>query len=383
MSTNIPVARPDLGDEEWKAVREVIQSGWVTQGPRVAAFESALAQACGAEHAVAVSSCTTALHLALVCAGVGPGDEVIVPSMSFIATANAVVHAGAVPVFAEVDPVTFNLDAADVERRIGDRTAAILLVHQLGLPADIRTFQELADSHSLRLIEDAACAIGSAYEGSPIGSHGEFVCFSFHPRKLVTTGDGGAILTPSKEHADLLRRLRQHGMSVSDTARHRSRTVVREAYLEVGYNYRLTDIQAAVGIEQLRRLPEHIARRQEIARIYDQSFADHEHIRTPQWPDGDAWNVQSYAIRLEGWSADARDAVMQALLDQGISSRPGVMTAHREPAYESAKASLPVSEAASDSSMILPVFAGLSDAQTRDVARAVIDAVDTISVQRP
>lgn len=365
-------------------MRDVIRSGWVTQGPRVAAFEAALAEACGAEHAVAVSSCTTALHLSLVCAGVRPGDEVIVPSMSFIATANAVVHAGAIPVFAEVDAATFNLDASDVERRITARTRAIILVHQLGLPADIEAFRGIASSHSLGLIEDAACAIGSTHAGAPIGSHSEFVCFSFHPRKLVTTGDGGAVLTSSKDQADRLRRLRQHGMSVSDTARHAARTVVREEYLEVGFNYRLTDIQAAVGIEQLRRLPGHIARRQQIADIYDRAFADHPVIRTPLRPDGDDWNVQSYAIRLDGWGSQRRDETMQRLLDAGISTRSGVMTAHREPAYAGdavGREALPRSEAASDCSMILPVFGDLTDGQAVRVGETVIQVVDALTKQ--
>ncbi len=378
MSVRVPIARPEMGEPEWQAVREVIESGWVTQGPRVEAFEHAMAEQCGAEHAVAVSSCTTALHLSLVAAGVGPGDEVIVPSMSFIATANAVVHAGAVPVFAEVEPDTFNLDVADVERRITDRTRAIVLVHQLGLPADIVAFRSLADSHGLRIVEDAACAIGSSYHGDPIGSHGELVCFSFHPRKLVTTGDGGMILTSSAEHADRLRLLRQHGMSVNDRVRSASSSVIRESYVEVAWNYRLTDLQAAMGIEQLRRLPAMVRRRQELAARYDEALAGHPVIRTPVVPNEVSWNVQSYAVRLEGWSADRRDAVMQRLLDDGIATRAGVMTAHREPAYSAGGVSLPVSERASDCSMVLPLFTTLDDADQKATTTALLAAVDEV-----
>ena len=382
MSVRVPIARPEMGEPEWQAVREVIESGWVTQGPRVEAFEQAMAAYCGADHAVAVSSCTTALHLSLLVAGVGAGDEVIVPSMSFIATANAVRHAGAVPIFAEVEPDTFNLDLVDVERRITDRTRAIVLVHQLGLPADIDAFRALAEAHGLPVVEDAACAIGSSYRGAPIGSHGDLVCFSFHPRKLVTTGDGGMVLTSSGEHAERLRLLRQHGMSVNDRVRSASTSVIRESYVEVAFNYRLTDIQAAMGVEQLRRLPGMVERRQELAARYDAALAGHPVIRTPVVPDDVTWNVQSYAVRLEGWSAQARDAVMQQMLDAGMATRPGVMTAHREPAYAELGVSLPVSEQASDSSLVLPLFTTL-DADDQDATiEALRDAVERIGSRR-
>ena len=375
VSVRIQVARPEMGEPEWMAVKEVIESGWVTQGPKVAEFERAMAALCGTKHAVAVSSCTTALHLALVVAGVNPGDEVIVPSMSFIATANAVVHAGAVPVFAEVDPASFNLDLEDVRRRITPRTRAILLVHQLGLPADIDAFAALAREKGLRLVEDAACAIGSRYRGKPVGGHSELVCFSFHPRKIVAIGDGGMITTGSDAVAARLRLLRQHGMSVPDTVRHGSTEVVRESYLEVGYNYRMTDIQAAVGVEQLKRLPGILERRRGLARAYDEAFRSHPVVQTPAVPDWAEWNVQSYAVRLRGFDGPRRDAVMQGLLDRGIATRAGVMTAHREPAYAGRGLRLPVSEAASDGSVVLPLHGGMEDATVREVAGALLEAV--------
>lgn len=382
MNPRIPVARPEMGEPEWQAIREVVESGWVTQGPRVKAFEEAVAGFCAAAHGVAVSSCTTALHLALTVAGVVRGDEVIVPSMSFIATANAVVHAGGVPVFAEVRPDTFNLDLDDVRSRITERTKAIVLVHQLGLPADIDGFAALAAEHSLVVVEDAACAIGSSYHGAPIGSHGELVCFSFHPRKLVTTGDGGMVLTSNEEHAARLRLLRQHGMSVSDTVRTSSRAVIRESYLEVAYNYRLTDIQAAMGIEQLRRLPAMVGRRQALAARYDAALAGHDVIRTPAVPVQATWNVQTYAVRLEGFDAERRDSVMQRLLDQGIATRHGVMTAHREPAYRDRPVSLPVSERASDSSLVLPLFTAMSDDEVDETVDALRRAVKALGRPR-
>lgn len=375
MSVRIPVARPLLGDAEWMAVRDVITSGWVTQGPRVAAFEEEVARATGAVYGIAVTSCTTALHLSLAAAGVGPGDEVVVPSMSFVATANAVVHSGASPVFAEVEPTTFNLDVHDVANRLTEKTRAVVLVHQLGLPADIDAFRALCDEHGLLLVEDAACAIGSRYKGAPIGGHSEYVCFSFHPRKLVTTGDGGMITTGSVAVAERLRLLRQHAMSVPDTVRHGSKQVVRETYTEVGWNYRLTDIQAAVGIEQVRRLPGMLEERRAIAARYDELLEGEDDIATPVVPEWADWNVQSYAVRLAGASAGRRDAVMQHLLDRGIASRPGVMTSHREPAYADRGVSLPASEAASDCSLVLPVYPGMTDAETVEVAQTLREVV--------
>jgi perosamine synthetase len=380
MNLRYELAHPDLSDDEWQAVRRVIESGWVAQGPVVQQFEQAVAEYCGAKHAVAISSCTAALHLALVCAGIGPGDEVVVPSMSFIATANAVVHAGATPVFAEVDPETYNLDLEDVRRRLGSSTRAIVLVDQLGLPADRDEFAALAADRGLRLIEDAACALGSRYRGAPIGAEGEFVCFSFHPRKLITTGEGGMVLTSSDEHAERLRRLRHQGMSISDLERHVADRVVDESYLEVGFNARMTDLQAAVGLEQMKKLPAIVSHRQQLARAYDDALAGHPSIATPVVPPYAEWNVQSYAVQLRGFDRERRDKVRQILLEQGIATRGGVMTAHREPAYTRSgpTPSLPVSEAASDASLILPLHGQLSPADCAAVADALARAVETM-----
>lgn len=369
---SIPLTRPQLGEAEVDAVRSVISSRWVTQGPKVAEFEAAFAQETGSHDAVAVSSCTTALHLALVVSGIGPEDEVIVPSMSFIATANAVAHAGAIPVFAEVDPVTYNLDPNDVVKRLTRRTRAILLVHQLGMPANITEFQALAREHGLALIEDAACAIGSSFLGIPIGGHGNLACFSFHPRKLITTGDGGMIVTSSGETALRLRRLRQHGMSVSDVARHSSATMVKEEYLEVGYNYRLTDIQAAVGLVQLERLPGILKEREIRRQWYDELLEPYDWIGTPMVPADRTWNVQTYTVRLGGFDSARRDLVMQRMLDEGISTRPGVMTAHREPAYRDRSVSLPISESASDGSIAIPMFGEMTQEQTERVGTTLV-----------
>ena len=264
----IPIAKPYLGREEAEAARQAVESGWITQGPKVAEFERAVADYCGAAEAVAVSSCTTALHLALLALDIGPDDEVICPSMSFIATANSIRYTGATPVFADVDPRTYNLDPESVEAAITPRTKAVMVVHQIGLPVDLDCFHEIGRRRCVAIVEDAACAIGSRYKGRPIGGHSELVCFSFHPRKVITTGEGGMITTNNPQRAARLRLLRQHGMSVPDTVRHAANRVIAEQYVCLGYNYRMTDIQAAIGVEQMKKLDWIVERRRELAARY-------------------------------------------------------------------------------------------------------------------
>jgi dTDP-4-amino-4,6-dideoxygalactose transaminase len=321
-----------------------------------------MADYCGAAHAVAVCNCTAALHLALLALDVGPGDEVICPSMSFIATANAVRHAGAEPVFAEVDPRTYNLDPDAAEAAVTPRTKAVLVVHQVGMPADIDRFQDLGRRRKLAVLEDAACAIGSRYKGRPIGGHGAMACFSFHPRKVLTTGEGGMILTDDATQAARLRLLRQHGMSVSDLARHAADRVVCEEYLCVGYNYRMTDIQAAIGIEQMKKLDAIVTRRCELADRYAELLAGHPWLQTPHVPDYAAPNFQSYPVQLSADAPLGRDELMQRLLAAGIATRRGIMLAHEEPAYRNrgTSAHLPVSEQASRRSLLLPLYPALS-----------------------
>jgi perosamine synthetase len=363
---NIPVAKPYLSKEEAQSAYDTILTNWVTQGPRVREFEERFAAYTGAAHAVALSNCTTALHLAMIVSGIGPGDEVICPSMSYIATANSIVYAGATPVFAEVDPTTYNLDPADVARRITSRTKGILLVHQIGMPGDIEAFLALCDTHGLVLIEDAACAAGSAYRGKKIGAHSDLVCFSFHPRKVITTGDGGMITTSRADYAERLRLLRQHGMSVNDRVRHESKTVLFEDHLEVGYNYRMTDIQAAVGIRQLERLDWIVKEREKIALRYLAALADIPYIRLPHVPEGYETNWQSFSIYLRPECPVSRNDLMQRLLDKGIATRRGVMTAHRETAYLTRMPgiSLPASEDACDRSIIIPLYVPMPDEET-------------------
>jgi len=354
----IPIAKPYLTAEEAQAAYDTILTGWITQGPRVAEFEEKFARYTGAKYAVAVSNCTTALHLAMIVAGVKEGDEVICPSMSYVATANSIKYVGAKPVFAEVNPKTYNLDVVDAERKITSKTKAILLVHQIGMPADIDAFKRLADTYNLKLIEDAACAAGSAYQNAKIGSHSELVCFSLHPRKVISTGDGGFITTSREDYYQRMKLLRQHGMSVNDRVRHESAKVIFEDHVEVGYNYRMTDIQAAVGIKQLEKLDWIVEERRKIAQQYNEAFADIDFIRLPLEEEGYFTNYQSYSVYLKKDCPIGRNELMQKMLDAGVSTRRGIMTSHRETAYktEYADVSLPVSEDACDNSIILPLY---------------------------
>ena len=375
--TVIPIARPVLGEREADAARRAILSGWVTQGPEVAAFEQEFAAVVGAPHACAVSSCTTALHMALVACGVGPGDEVVTVSHSFIATANAIRYCGATPVFVDVQLDTFNMDVSQLDAAVGPRTKAILAVHQLGMPCDLRAITSAGRRHRLPVIEDAACAIGSevrwddAWE--PIGRpHGDISCFSFHPRKLLSTGDGGMLTTRSGELDQRFRLLRQHGMSVPDTVRHSATQVTFEEYPIVGFNYRMTDIQGAIGREQIKRLPAIIARRRELAARYQSAFQADSAVTPSVEPEWARSNWQSYAIRVP---RGRQRPIMQMLLDEGISTRRGVMNAHREGAYPAgtwrATGALTRSELAQDSTIVLPLFHQL----TVDDQDRVIDAL--------
>ncbi|MBN2301294.1 MAG: DegT/DnrJ/EryC1/StrS family aminotransferase [Lentisphaerae bacterium] len=358
----IQIAKPHLTEEEAQRAYETVLTGWVTQGPKVQEFEENFSAYVGAQYAVAVSNCTTALHLAMIVSGIGPGDEVICPSLSFIATANAITYVGAKPVFAEVDPETYNLDVHDVEQRITTQTKAILLVHQMGMPADIESFTALCAQYDLQLIEDAACAAGSAYKGQKIGSHSDLVCFSFHPRKVITTGDGGMITTSNPTYAERLKLLRHHGMSVNDRDRHLSKSIIFEDYIEIGYNYRMTDIQAAIGIPQLARLNWLVTERRKIAFHYIEALHDIEWLRFPLEPQGSFSNYQSFCIYLRPECPCERNTLMQKLLEAGIATRRGIMTAHRELAYKNHchGLTLPITEDVSDRSILLPLYVPMS-----------------------
>lgn len=372
----IPIAKPFLDVQEADAARDVVLSGWLSQGAQVNAFEREFASLIGAEQACAVSNCTTALHMALLAAGVGPGDEVITSSHSFIATANSIRYCGATPVFVDIEAATYNLDPDCVAEAITARTRAILTVHQMGMPCDLKALLAIADSHGIPVIEDAACAIGSQIDvdgswefvGRPRGS---VACFSLHPRKVVTTGEGGMITTSDPEIDRRLRLWRQHGMNVPDTVRHSSAQVIFESYDCVGFNYRMTDIQAAIGRKQLLRLSHIVAQRRMIAKRYGELLGDIEGLILPFEPAWARSNWQSYCIRLPD-RVDQK-TVMQNLLDQGIATRRGIMCSHREAPYanDERRHSLRQSELAQDHAVLLPLFAQLSEDQQAFIAEAV------------
>jgi perosamine synthetase len=374
--SRIPIIKPVMDEREVQATRRVIMSGWITQGPEVAAFEREFAQAVGASHACAVSSCTTALHLALLAVGATTGDEIVTVSHSFIATANAIRYCGAAPVFVDIQPHTYNMDPALLEAAITRRTRAILCVHQMGLPCDLKTIIEIGRRHRLPVIEDAACAVGSEIlwneTWEKIGKpHADIACFSFHPRKVMSTGDGGMITTANTEWDAKFRLLRQHGMSVPDTLRHGCAEVIFESYPIPGYNYRMTDIQAAVGREQLKRLPEIIAGRRAIAERYRELLADIPGLVLPHEPACTRTNWQSYCVRLPA-HCDQR-AVMQTMLNEGVSTRRGIMCSHLEVPYSAARraGSLLHSEQAQARSIVLPLYIQMSSDELERVAQAL------------
>lgn len=371
----IPVMKPWFGVEEALAAAAAVTSGWVAQGPRVAAFEERMCAAVGAQHGVAVSSCTAGLHGSLVAMGIGPGDEVVVPSLSFIATANAVRHCGAVPVFADVDRQTQNITRDSISAVLSSATRAVILVHQAGVPADIDAVHALCEPRGITVLEDAACAIGSTYHGRRIGAHSSLVVFSFHPRKLLTTGEGGMVMTSDSGVARRLRRLREHGMDVSAADRHRSRDNILEGYAETGYNYRLTDIQAAIGIVQLGRLDGMIARRRELAQRYHSLLAAVPGLTAVQDPAYGKTNFQSFWILLGSGFPIDRNRLLAHLMERGIIGRRGIMAAHLEPAYAGhPHADLPVTEELTRNSLILPLFHDMTEDQQDRVVTALLEA---------
>lgn len=384
----IPIAKPLIGEAEATAAARPIASGWLTQGPEVAAFEKEFAAIVGATHACAVSNCTTALHLALLAVGVQAGDEVITVSHSFIATANAVRYCGATPVFVDIDPATYNIRADLVDRAIGPRTKAIIAVHQIGMPCDLEALVAVSKRRGVPLIEDAACAIGAEIRvgerweriGLP---HGEIACFSFHPRKVITTGDGGMLTTANAEYDRKFRLWRQHSMSVPDSVRHGAATVIFESYPELGYNYRMTDVQAAIGREQMNRLPGIVRDRRRLADRYRAALAGIDGLEAPLEPEWARSNWQSFAVRLTGGLDQRR--FMQAMLDRGIATRRGVMCAHLEPAYAiepwatypagAGRQALLESERAQDRVVLLPLYAQMTDEEQDRVLDACRDVI--------
>lgn len=380
----VPLARPSFGAAEEERLLEVLRSGWVTQGPRVHEFEQRFAALVGNDEAVATSSATTALFLSMRALGIGSGDEVIAPAATFIASVNSVLHTGATPVLVDVDSRTYNIEPARVAEAVTPSTKAIMVVHQLGLPADLAPIEEIARQHGIPIVEDSACALGSRLRGRPVGSSENLGCFSFHPRKVLVTGEGGMIVTRDRELAARLRRLRHQGMSQSDLDRHQENRVVTERYDELGYNFRLSDLHAAVGLAQLDRLSGLVARRRSLAARYDQAFADDPIVVTPFVPAWAETNYQSYIIRLAGFAAEERDAFLDAMQQRGVATRRGLMAVHREGACRAARihGSLEHSEQVDAQSVVLPIFGDLSDDDQDYVIAMMQDSLEEFRIRR-
>ena len=325
----IQIATPSLGEEEWQALREPIESGWLTQGPKVAAFESAFAARHDVKHAIAVTSATTGLHLALAALGIGPGDEVIVPAFTWVATANVVLYCGATPVFVDVDRVTFNIDPNDLVRRVTPRTKAVIPVHLFGLCANMEAIRAVLRP-DIRIIEDAACAAGASWQGKSAGALGDLGVFSFHPRKSITTGEGGMVTTNDNKLAERAKMLRNHGASVSEEERHRGpRPYLLPEFDLLGFNYRMTDLQGAVGLVQLKKLDRFIDERAQLAAQYRKELADVTWLRLPQEPKGGRHAWQAFVTYVDPATAPlSRNEIMETLQQRGISTRPGTHAVH-------------------------------------------------------
>jgi dTDP-4-amino-4,6-dideoxygalactose transaminase len=371
----IPIASPVLGEDEWHALREPLESGWLTQGPKVAAFEAAFAERHQVPHALATTSCTTALHLCLAALGLGPGDEVIVPAFTWVATANAVVYCGATPVFADVDPRTYNIDAAEVRRKLTERTRAVMPVHLFGLCADIDALRDVLPP-GVVIVEDAACAAGAAYRGRPAGGLGDAAAFSFHPRKSITTGEGGMVTTPDPMLAERVARLRSHGAAMSEEQRHAGDApYLLPAFDDVGFNYRMTDLQAAVGLVQLTKLDPFIAERDRFATVYGEELRPLPWLRTPDVPSTLRHGWQSYVCVVDDDAPRSRNELLAMLHGLGIGARPGthavtelgVYQRRGDPGIESC----PVAAQLARSTLALPLHNRMTDDDVAHVARTL------------
>ncbi len=356
---NIPIGLPSMGLEEWEATKESIMSGWITQGPKVREFEKLFAERHNVKHAFAVSNCTTALHLALVACGVGVGDEVIVPAFTWVSTANAVKYCGATPIFIDIDINTFNIDVAQIKDKITSKTKAIIPVHLFGLCADIDYIK--TNFPDLKIVEDGACAAGAALHGNPAGGLGDIGCFSFHPRKSVTTGEGGMVTTNNDDLATHMDRLRNHGASISEEQRHHGpKPYILSAFEMVGYNYRMTDIQGAIGVVQLKKLDMFIDERQEWAEYYKEALKDIPWLKMPDVPAGYKHGWQSFVTFVdESIAPMKRNDMMEILQQKGISTRPGTHAVHMldvyAKMYDIKPSDYPAAFAADQYSMSIPM----------------------------
>lgn len=373
----IPITRPFFDEREKKALNEVLDSGWLVQGPRVRLFEEKVAGYLGVPHSVAVSSCTTALHLALLVAGVKPRDEVILPSFTYVATANAVEYVGAQPVFVDIDPCTFNLDAAGIEDRFTPRTRAIIPVHLFGLCADIHPVLDMARKRGVSVIEDAACAMGSRLGAGFAGTFGDLGCFSFHPRKIITTGEGGMVTTGDSDFAARLRVLRNHGASSSDHDRHKRSELLQPGFEDLGFNYRMSDLHAAIGIEQMQKIDMIIDARRALAERYHQCLRNIPGLVLPVEPRGYFHTYQSYVLRVNSQARVDRNGLVRRLRVMGVAATQGTHAVHTlgfyRNKYELFPEAFPESLRAQEETLTLPLFPGMTVADQDRVVGALLE----------
>jgi dTDP-4-amino-4,6-dideoxygalactose transaminase len=373
----VPVAKPFYDEREVDAVAPVIRSGWVSQGPKVVEFERRLAEWIGVDHAVATNSCTSAMQIALHLSGVGPEDQVICPSFTCMATANAILQVGARPMFVDIDPCTFNMDPASVAATVTSRTRAIMVVHQIGLPADLDAMTVIARRADLRIIEDAGCALGAAYKGRRIGSRGDPACFSLHPRKTITTGEGGVLTTNDAGFAERARAYRSHGASVSALERHQAGGLLYGNYSDVGHNFRFTDIQAAIGLVQMDKLDDILNRKTRVAEHYTAALAQLPHALAPVVPEQYRHAWQSYLVTLTPDCPVGRDEVIRRMADHDVSCLRGIAPLHHEPVFAATDGALrlPHSDDAYRDTVFLPIFAAMTPADLEHVVTAFAAAV--------
>ena len=366
-TVRVPLCKPYLSEEEELATIEVLRSGWLMQGAKTTEFEKLTAERTGVKHAIALNSGTSALTLALKALGLKPGDETIVPSCSFVATANSTVHLGGKPVFVDIGPNDYNIDPSKIEAAIGKNTRAIVVVHQFGFPADMDPITAIAKKHNLAIIEDAACSLGSSYHGKQTGGFGEVACLSFHPRKVITTGEGGMVLTDSDDIAEKVRLMRNHGLSPSANS---------GGCTEAGYNFRLTDIQAAIGTVQLGKLDKIVHLRTQIAEKYMEAISKMPALGLPKWPDGSTPNFQSFAVELTDPSID-RQALLAFMEGRGIGCGPGIFPIHMQPAYMEKHSGdhLPETLRAAERSFLLPLYPDMTEDQQDSVISGLREAL--------
>ncbi len=382
----IPIARTQLSEKEFNIIRKPLESGWVVQGPYTKEFEEKWSEFTGAKHSIAVTSCTTALHLSLAALGLQPEDEVIVPAFTWISSANVVEHLNAKVVFCDIDLKTFNIDVNQIEEKITPKTKAIIPVHLFGLSSNMDPILHIAREHNLWVVEDAACGFGARYKGKHVGTLGDTGCFSFHPRKAITTGEGGMITTSDDILAEKMRSMRDHGAAMSDFQRHHgAKPYLLAEHPYAGFNYRMTDIQASLGVTQMERADLILGERQSLAGNYDKTLNEQNFFQLPFRHHDYIHGYQSYPTVFDIKNVNInsipdlnkkRNTFMEALQSDGISTRPATHAVHMlkyyKNKYKIEPEDFPNSYIANEVSISFPLFNGLTGAEQDFVIKKIL-----------